>query len=132
MDCSFLTLLLCLAKLATFAISTRINADQFVYIDNGNIKLGVDLSRGGSIGWLGPSNNPNLSVLNLHDEGREVQGSFYSGPVPYDPAQCNDPSWQNWPWNPIGAGKFRLFYREHFYSWSIQAMHTSTPQQFST
>lgn len=49
------------------------------------------------------------SVINIHDMGREVQLSFYSGPSHYEPSpgsqQCNT-SWRqgNWPWNPIGAG----------------------------
>jgi hypothetical protein len=38
------------------------------------------------------------------DMGREVQLSFYSGPVPYDPADCPPWSGSDWPWNPIGAG----------------------------
>ena len=51
----------------------------------------------------------NESVINIHDMGREVQLSFYSGPDVYEPSpgseQCNT-SWRFgvWPWNPIGAG----------------------------
>jgi hypothetical protein len=52
------------------------SVDTFQYLDNGVIRLGIDLSRGGSIGWLGPSSNQSLSLLNIHDFGREVQGSF--------------------------------------------------------
>lgn len=83
--------------------SAKVMVDNFVFIDNSIIKLGVDTSRGGAIGYLSLSNQ-NSSYTNVHDFGRLVQGSFYSGPVPYDPSQCNDPSWTNWPWNPIGGG----------------------------
>ena len=114
--------------------------DQYVYINNGVIRAGIDVSRGGSLGFLADAAgrvgmakrnrsfvllvelfffncasplslghvavlpDPNYNVINCHDMGREVQLSFYSGPVPYDPAQC--PQWMgsNWPWNPIGAG----------------------------
>ena len=57
-----------------------------------------------SLGHVAVLPDPNYNVINCHDMGREVQLSFYSGPVPYDPAQC--PQWMgsNWPWNPIGAG----------------------------
>jgi hypothetical protein len=85
--------------------------DSFQYLDNGLIRLGIDLSRGGSIGWLGPSSNQSLSLLNIHDFGREVQGSFYSGPNVFNPdGKCSEPGgWgQPWPWNPIGSGDVYL------------------------
>ena len=81
--------------------------DNFRFLDNGIIRLGIDLSRGGTIGWLGPSSNKSFSLLNVHDFGRVVQGSFYSGPNPYNPGgKCSEPGgWgRPWPWNPIGAG----------------------------
>ena len=37
--------------------SSTPSIDAFQYLDNGIIRLGIDLSRGGSIGWLGPSSN---------------------------------------------------------------------------
>ncbi len=85
----------------------RPNVDSFTFLDNGVIRLGIDTSRGGTLGWLGPSSNTSLSLLNIHDFGRVVQGSFYSGPMPYNPGgKCSEPGgWgQPWPWNPIGAG----------------------------
>lgn len=61
------------------ATRRRVNqSDSFRYLDNGVIRLGIDMSRGGSIGWLGPSSNTSLSLLNHYDFGREVQGSFVS------------------------------------------------------
>jgi len=87
------------------------SVDTFQYLDNGVIRLGIDLSRGGSIGWLGPSSNQSLSLLNIHDFGREVQGSFYSGPNVFNPdGKCSEPGgWnQPWPWNPIGSGDVYL------------------------
>jgi len=91
------------ALLTSYPTSNPLDIDNFVFIDNGIIKLGVDTNRGGAIGYLSLSKD-NSSYTNTHDFGRLVQGSFYSGPVPYDPQQCNDPSWSNWPWNPIGGG----------------------------
>ena len=83
------------------------DVDSFTYLDNGVVRLGIDLTRGGTLGWFGPSNNSSFSLLNIHDFGRVVQGSFYSGPNPFNPAgKCSEPGgWgQPWPWNPIGAG----------------------------
>ena len=77
-------------------------------IDNGIIEIGIDLDRGGSITYLSQSKK-NFNIINIHDMGREVQLSFYSGPDNYEPSPgshaCNT-TWHHgaWPWNPIGAG----------------------------
>lgn len=87
------------------------NVDAFTYLDNGVVRLGVDLSRGGTIGWLGPSSNTSFNLLNVHDYGRSVQGSFYSGPAVFNPdGKCSEPGgWgKPWPWNPIGSGDVYL------------------------
>ena len=89
----------------------RPSVDGFTFLENGVIRLGIDTSRGGALGWLGPVSNRSLSVLNIHDFGRVVQGSFYSGPMPFNPGgKCSEPGgWgQPWPWNPIGAGDVYL------------------------
>ena len=86
--------------------------DRYEYIDNGVIRVGVDLTRGGSIGYLAASGNPGKSVINCHDMGREVQLSFYAPPRPYNPPTAAFPAGacdklfmdQPWGWNPIGAG----------------------------
>ena len=38
----------------------RPDADTYTYIDNGVIRVGVDLTRGGAIGFLAASANPTL------------------------------------------------------------------------
>ena len=81
------------------------------YIDNGVIRLGVDLLRGGSISFLADSKNL-INIINTHDMGREVQLSFYADPSFYNPPTAQYPGGacdklfggQEWPWNPIGAG----------------------------
>ena len=80
-------------------------SDQFKYIDNGVVKLGVDLTRGGSIGFWGASGS-STNLINCHDMGREIQLSFYAGPSFYNPEGKCDKLFmhQEWPWNPIGAG----------------------------
>ena len=88
-----------------------LGVDNFTFLDNGIVRLGIDTTRGGTLGWLGPSSNTSLSLLNVHDFGRVVQGSFYSGPNPFNPeGKCSEPGgWgRPWPWNPIGAGDVYL------------------------
>ena len=77
--------LLCSALLSVAGFAD----DSFVFLDNGVIRVGVDATRGGSIGYLSQSAS-NYNVLNTHDMGREIQLSFYGGPNPYDPdGRCN-------------------------------------------
>jgi hypothetical protein len=74
------------------------------WLDNGTIRLGVDLELGGAITWLSRSGDgPNL--VNSFDWGRQIQMSYYSGPVPFiagtkRPAK----SWEGLGWNPIQVG----------------------------
>ncbi len=92
---SSLTLLL---GLGSFAASAQ--AERLSYLDNGVIRLGVDLDLGGSITFLAVSKGGE-NLINSHDFGRQVQQSYYSGPRPFGVAH---PNWKNWPWNPIGSG----------------------------
>ncbi|HEV7132857.1 MAG TPA: hypothetical protein VGN27_03880 [Gaiellaceae bacterium] len=69
-------------------------------LDNGIVRVGIDLARGATITELAASGG-GANVINTHDLGRMVQQSYYAGPDNYgDPA----PPWTNFPWNPVGAG----------------------------
>ena len=83
--------------------------DNMRFVDNGIVRLGVDLSRGGSIGYFGPSGGSAANnIVNCHDMGREIQLSFYAGPKQYNPDnKCSTPGTPKWPWNPIGAGDLK-------------------------
>ena len=74
------------------------------YLDNGEIRLGVDLTLGGAITFLSTSKD-RLNVVNNHDCGRQIQMSHYSGPVPFV-AGDKQPhkSWTGIGWNPIQSG----------------------------
>jgi hypothetical protein len=69
------------------------------YLDNGTLRVGVDLALGGVITYLATPKREN--VINSHDYGRQIQQSYYSGPQPFGEPH---PAWKNWPWNPIGTG----------------------------
>jgi hypothetical protein len=76
---------------------------RHLWLDNGTVRLGCDLGFGGAITWFSLSDGPN--VINNHDAGRQVQMSFYSGPVPYAAAgQEPAPHWRHLGWNPIQCG----------------------------
>jgi len=78
----------------------RGDSERITYLDNGIIKVGVDLERGGSIGFLADAKN-GRNVVNTHDLGRWVGQSYYAGPKPFGTAH---PAWKDWPWNPVSAG----------------------------
>jgi len=77
------------------------------YLENDHLKIGADLSIGGSITYLSKKEDkkegPNM--VNSHDWGRQIQMSFYSGPQPFEPNGKKPHSrWKKLGWNPIQSG----------------------------
>jgi hypothetical protein len=76
------------------------------YLDNGVIRVGIDLNRGGTITYFADSTTQQ-NIVDVHDLGREIQPSYYAGPPNFGNSNSNpDPVWQNWPWNANGAGDY--------------------------
>ena len=99
------TLMLAVLGLVSFCVGgEEIPADRhsekMAHLDNGVIKIGVSLDRGGSIGFLADVNK-GVNVVNVHDLGRWIGQSFYSGPKPFGTPHRD---WKDWPWNPVSAG----------------------------
>ena len=100
---------LLLVLLLNVIVSTRVTSAEdsrqiparLSVIDNGVIRLGVDLNRGGSITFLADAKNRE-NVVNAYDLGREIQQSYFSGPNPF--GSGHHPGWKPWGWNPIAAG----------------------------
>lgn len=74
--------------------------DHLGVLDNGIIRVGVDLSHGGSISFLAESKTLQ-NIVNIHDLGRYIGQSYYSGPKHFG---SPNPKWPNWPWNPVSGG----------------------------
>lgn len=78
--------------------------EKMSFIQNEFVKVGIDLNLGGAITYLSDSKN-NINLINNSDWGRQVQMSFYSGPVPYEPdGKKSHPAWTFIGWNPIQSG----------------------------
>lgn len=93
-----------LAAVIALAAAPSALAEQMRYLDNGVIRVGIDLDLGGAITWLSKSGD-SLNLVNNWDWGRQIQMSFYSGPVPYTPGGKQPaPQWRPLGWNPIQAG----------------------------
>ena len=74
------------------------------YLDNGVIRLGIDLRLGGAITYLSRSGTEQ-NLVNSFDCGRQIQMSYYSGPVPFSVAGKEPkPEWKFIGWNPIQVG----------------------------
>lgn len=77
---------------------------EMSYLDNGIIKIGVNLDLGGAITYIADSND-SKNIVNNHDWGRQIQMSFYGYPKPYEPnGKKPRDDWHFLGWNPIQSG----------------------------
>jgi len=89
---------------AAAAQSNSTNEDRISYLDNGFIRLGVNLDLGGAITYISGSNSK-TNLINSFDWGRQIQMSHYSGPVPFAPrGKQPNKTWAGLGWNPIQCG----------------------------
>lgn len=87
--------------LASFsAPGLAINTNDWAFLDNGEIRIGVKKTSGACIGWLSQSGS-SRNLLNHHDKGRFVQQSFYGDE---DGTLWNK---QPWRWNPVQGGDWK-------------------------
>jgi hypothetical protein len=75
-------------------------ADDWAFLDNGQVRLGVKKTSGAGIGWFSASGSPR-NLINDWDHGRLVQQSYYG--------QTDGSRWdkQPWRWNPVQGGDWR-------------------------
>ncbi len=80
------------------------NQENMTYLENKQIRIGMDLNKGGAVTWLSSSEHPG-NLINSHDLGRQIQMSHYSGPVPFSvPGKEPKKEWTQIGWNPIQTG----------------------------
>ena len=89
---------LCLLPL--LCLSCLVQADDWVYLDNGIVRLGVHTNSGACIGFFGESRS-GRNLLNHWDEGRFVQQSWYGN---RDGSLWNKKPWK---WNPVQGGSWK-------------------------
>ena len=85
----------------TAPLCAELKADQdWVYLDNGTLRIGVDKTRGSAIGYFALSKDQR-NLLNHHDEGRFIQQSYYGDP--------DGSKWAKKPWvyNPVQGGSYK-------------------------
>jgi len=86
----------------TNSISIEVNQD-YIHLDNGTLKVGLDLLSGGAIYYLSGSNE-SRNLVNIADRGRYIQQSYYAGNRINRQNEGQSIYWSPWPWNPIQAG----------------------------
>ena len=74
--------------------------EHWTFLDNGHVRLGVNMDAGGSIGWFSHSHSP-ANLLNAFDHGRYVQQSYYGDP---DGSEWNGKPWR---YNPVQGGSWK-------------------------
>ncbi len=90
------TAILCLIPLTVVAKPEP----QEKFLSNGEVKIGIDLTSGGSIFWF--SELPaDRNLLNHNDRGRFIQQSYYGKP--------DGSIWAKkpWRWNPVQGGDYK-------------------------
>ncbi len=99
-------LMFCCVLLLAPMVSAKEEVDEskMEYIDNGTIKLGVNLELGGAITYIADSSK-GKNLVNNWDWGRQIQMSFFAEPRPYiEKGQKPKKHWDHIGWNPIQAG----------------------------
>lgn len=97
-------LILIFSILITIASQAKVNSNKNEpSIDNGQLILKVDLTRGGAICWLSLSGTKR-NIVNIADEGRYIQQSYYAGKTLNRQDEGQSPNWSPWTWNPIQVG----------------------------
>ena len=74
-------------------------AGEWVYLDNGEVRLGVKTSSGATIGHFSAGKS-GRNLVNHHDHGRLVQQSYYG--------RADGSKWAGkpWRWNPVQGGDY--------------------------
>ena len=74
--------------------------EQWTFLDNGDIRLGVNMSAGACVGWFSHSRSTK-NLLNSTDEGRYLQQSYYG--------DKDGSEWDHKPWryNPVQGGSWK-------------------------
>lgn len=83
-------------------------APRMTFLDNGEVRIGMDLALGGAVTFVSGRDRPG-NLINSADLGRQIQMSHYSGPWPFEVGDRKPhPAWVGLGWNPIQTGDCHL------------------------
>lgn len=75
-------------------------AERWAYLDNGHVRLGVNMTAGACVGWFSHSHSSD-NLLNAYDVGRYLQQSYYGD------ADGSDWNGKPWRYNPVQGGSWK-------------------------
>ncbi len=79
-------------------------APKMTFLDNGEVRIGMDLALGGAVTFISSKDHPG-NIINSADLGRQIQMSHYSGPWPFVVGDKQPTkAWAGLGWNPIQTG----------------------------
>jgi len=94
----------CLIGIVGVRSAPALPTPQLTYLDNGEVRIGMDLALGGAVTFLSSREHPG-NLINSADLGRQIQMSHYSGPWPFEVGDKKPhPAWVGLGWNPIQTG----------------------------
>lgn len=85
--------------------TSETKSDREITIKNSKICLKQDLTRGGAINYIS-SSGQDRNLVNIFDEGRYIQQSYYAGKSINRQNEGQSPTWSPWAWNPIQVGDY--------------------------
>jgi hypothetical protein len=93
-----------LCVLSAFCGQAKQPAPKLTFLDNGEVRIGMDLALGGAVTFISSKDHPG-NIINSADLGRQIQMSHYSGPWPFEVGDKKpNPAWAGLGWNPIQTG----------------------------
>lgn len=95
-----LTLVLCFAA-RLLVLNAAAQTNDFLFIDNGSVRLGVKQTSGAGIAWFSLSGPNQTNLIDHWDRGRLIQQSYYGN----EDGSLWDK--QPWRWNPVQGGHWR-------------------------
>ena len=72
-----------LCALSTFCGQAQQPAPKITFLDDGEVRIGMDLALGGAVTFISSKDHPG-NIINSADLGRQIQMSHYSGPWPFE------------------------------------------------
>lgn len=94
----------CMPVISTTSVHAQqpkvVDDDDYIWLENGEIKVGLKKSSGGAIAWIGQAGS-GRNLINSFDRGRLVQQSWYGKE---DGSLWNGKPWR---WNPVQGGDWK-------------------------